>query len=99
MQRAEVIQIMAMCKKFTGLFKRKFDIYQSAERMYFNDNAINPVFNSTHEGYALIKHRVDDLWITIKKAGPSEIGISEKYSLAQIMAMCIKFLESWPEEK
>lgn len=46
-------------------------------------------FNSTHEGYAVLKEEVDELWDVIKKNGTS---IELKSEAVQIGAMALRFL-------
>lgn len=45
--------------------------------------------NSTHEGYAVLKEEVDELWDVIKKNGTS---IELKNEAIQVGAMAIRFL-------
>ena len=52
-----------------------------------------PSLNSTHEGYAVIKEEVDELWDMIKS---SKVGISDdlmEKECVQIAAMAIRFIE------
>jgi hypothetical protein len=46
-------------------------------------------FNSTHEGYAVIKEELDELWDEIKKNGSSERLHKEA---TQVAAMAVRFL-------
>lgn len=70
-----------------------------AEREYERSNGLYPMFHSTHEGYAVIKEEVDELWDEIKLSKNTFPDVMQKAEVIQIMAMCIKFMESWPEEK
>ena len=46
-------------------------------------------FNSAHEGYAVLKEEVDELWDVIKKNGTP---IERKNEAIQVGAMAIRFL-------
>jgi hypothetical protein len=51
-----------------------------------------PKFNSGHEGYAIIKEELDELWNEIKKSKDSRIGTLEMIREAiQIGAMALAF--------
>ena len=47
-------------------------------------------FNSYHEGYAVIKEELDELWEEIKKRNPSKYNLKEE--AIQLTAMGLKFL-------
>lgn len=50
-----------------------------------------PQFNSTHEGYAILKEEVDELWDEIKsKQGTNESRIKEAVHVA---AMAVRFIK------
>ena len=68
-----------------------------AECEYYRSNDLYPMFHSTHEGYAVIKEEVDELWDFIKASKSVKASPEQREEIIQIMAMCIKFLESWPE--
>lgn len=70
-----------------------------AEKEYERSNGLYPMFHSTHEGYAVIKEEVDELWDYIKESKRTTPCVMQLAEVIQIMAMCIKFMESWPEEK
>lgn len=70
-----------------------------AEQEYIRSNTLYPMFHSTHEGYAVIKEEVDELWDEIKKEKSVFPNYLQRAEVVQIMAMCIKFMESWSEEK
>ncbi len=48
-----------------------------------------PRFNSAHEGYAVIKEEVDELWDEIKK---SQRPLEMKEEAIQIAAMALRFI-------
>jgi len=97
MQRAEVIQIMAMCLKMSKL-SPGFNLFDIVEYEYQQNIKINSMFNSTHEGYAYILRWSDDLWRRVVIADNC-LTNNSRTCLVQIVVMCIKFMESWPEEK
>jgi len=68
-----------------------------AEKEYERSNGLYPMFHSTHEGYAVIKEEVDELWDYIKESKSTRSTIAQEGEVIQIMAMCIKFLESFRE--
>jgi NTP pyrophosphatase (non-canonical NTP hydrolase) len=47
-------------------------------------------FHSAHEGYAVIKEEVDELWDAIKNKNPDKAAI--KKEAIQVAAMAIRFL-------
>lgn len=70
-----------------------------AEKEYERSNKLYPMFHSTHEGYAVIKEEVDELWAEIMSSKKTFPDVMQRAEVIQIMAMCIKFMESWPVEK
>ena len=54
-------------------------------------NAKFPQFNSRHEGYAVIKEEVDELWDEIKKKHPDKEKMLAE--AVQIGAMAMKFVQ------
>lgn len=55
---------------------------------YKRATSLHGSFNSTHEGYAIIKEEVDELWDEVKKNGSSKALQEEAI---QIAAMAIRF--------
>lgn len=51
-----------------------------------------PLFNSAHEGYAVILEELDELWDEIKKKQPDEKRLREE--AIQVGAMAMKFILS-----
>jgi hypothetical protein len=71
------------------------EIFRQVEDEFNRSNELYPQFHSTHEGYAVIKEEVDELWDYIKQSKsvlPNNSMISETI---QIMAMCVKFIKSF----
>ena len=52
-----------------------------------------PSFNSGHEGYAIIKEELDELWeiVKLKQSTPNRNELMEKEAI-QVAAMAIRFL-------
>ena len=57
-------------------------------------NSYFPLFNSSHEGYAVIKEELDELWDEIKNNKSPESKTRQKNEAVQVAAMAIKFLIS-----
>lgn len=98
MQRSEVIQIMAMCLKMAKSFDNLpnfhlLDLSEASSITLGDDYR----FHSTHEGYGKILQKTDQLWDKIRKTSKPILNMDQRYVLVMVMAMCIKFLESWPE--
>jgi hypothetical protein len=53
-----------------------------------------PLFNSSHEGYAVILEEVDELWDEIKGNKDPMSLVRQKDEAVQVAAMAIKFLMS-----
>ena len=53
-----------------------------------------PLFNSSHEGYAVIKEELDELWDEIKNNKHPNSKRNQKDEAKQVAAMGIKFLIS-----
>ena len=64
------------------------DICKAVLIEYYRATSLHGSFNSTHEGYAVIKEEVDELWDEVKKNGPSKALREEAI---QIAAMAIRF--------
>lgn len=48
-----------------------------------------PAFNSAHEGYAVIREEVDELWDDVKANAPRE---QAKKEAIQVAAMALRFI-------
>ena len=57
-----------------------------------------PMFNSSHEGYAVIKEELDELWDEIKNNKYPMSSVNQKKEAIQVGAMAIKFLMSCCKE-
>ena len=56
-----------------------------------------PKFNSAHEGYAVLKEEVDELWDEIKQKHASQAKLKEE--AIQVGAMAIRFIQDCCEGK
>ncbi len=63
-----------------------------------NANGKFPLFNSSHEGYAVILEELDELWDEIKNNKHPMSSVNQKKKAIQVAAMAIKFLVSCCEE-
>lgn len=57
-------------------------------------NSKYSAFRRTHEGYAIIKEEVDELWDEIKRSKATDANELMVNEAIQIAAMAIKFIES-----
>ena len=53
-----------------------------------------PKFNSAHEGYAVLKEEVDELWDEIKISKTFDANLIMVKEAVQVAAMAIKFIEN-----
>ncbi len=51
-----------------------------------------PAFHSNHEGYAVIREEVDELWDEVKKSKPFESNERLRKEAVQVAAMALRFL-------
>ena len=58
------------------------------------DNASNafPPFTSPHEGYAILKEEVDELWDEVKKKPSLRSNMALEKEAIQVAAMALRFL-------
>ena len=61
--------------------------FNRAEKLY-------PRFHSNHEGYAVIKEELDELWDEIKKSKDIRGNEQMRKELIQIGAMVVRFLDN-----
>ena len=54
----------------------------------------NASFHSTHEGYAVLKEEVDELWDEIKLSKETRANRMMMNEAVQVAAMAIKFIEN-----
>ena len=73
--------------------------YEEAEKEYYCSNAFFPeTYHSVQEGYAAIKIEMDALWDNIRVSMSSRANDQQLKRVIRIMAQCVKFMESFPEE-
>lgn len=60
----------------------------------YKANKSYPAFHSTHEGYAVIKEEVDELWDEIKTSKSVNANELMANEAVQVAAMAIKFIEN-----
>ena len=70
------------------------DICKEVLAEYYRATSLHGSFNSTHEGYAIIKEEVDELWDEVKKNGSPKALREEAI---QIAAMAIRFCTDLPQ--
>lgn len=70
------------------------DICHAAISEYERATSLYPEFHSCHEGYAVIKEEVDELWDAIKAEKGVTATEKQAEEVVQIMAMCIKYIMS-----
>ena len=63
-----------------------------------NANKKFPLFNSSHEGWAVIKEEMDELWDEVKNNKDPMSKTKQKKEAIQVAAMGIKFLMSCCKE-
>lgn len=51
-----------------------------------------PPFNSAHEGYAILKEEVDELWDEVKKKPSLRSNMALEKEAIQVAAMALRFL-------
>jgi len=64
------------------------EVYEEFDRSYHKF----PDFNSAHEGYAVIKEELDELWHEVKHNKDPEAYNRMRAEAIQVAAMAVKFL-------
>ena len=67
-------------------------IIESIYNEFVSASMLYPSFHSNHEGYAVLKEEVDELWDAIKKSKDVRLNNQMKHELIQIGAMVLRFL-------
>lgn len=67
---------------------RKFKMIQKVIAEYERASKLHKPFNSPHEGYAVIKEEVDEMWDCIKE---NEVDHARREAM-QVGAMALRFL-------
>jgi hypothetical protein len=71
---------------------KSYESLRKIEAEYKRAIILYPQFHSNHEGYAVLKEEVDELWDEIKKSKEVTLDDQMKHELIQIGAMCVRFL-------
>lgn len=75
------------------LIKKKqkvYNILREVETELYDANQMHGNFKSYHEGYAVIKEELEELWDEIKKKNPSKSDLRKE--AIQLTAMGLKFI-------
>lgn len=87
-------------------FDKKLSIIADIDEEFKSAVAKHPKFNSRHEGFAILKEEVDELWDEVKKnhTKTPEAKFKQRKEAVQIAAMAMRFIydccdEPNPEEK
>lgn len=73
--------------KITSIVELSFN---EVKEEYRNATSKFPQFNSAHEGYAVIKEKLDELWDEIKKKNPDLVKLRNESK--QVAAMAIRYM-------
>ncbi len=87
----------ALWKKAKGFVKKGFDakliiLLGKITGEFKRANAKYPRFASRHEGYAILKEEVDELWEEIKRKPEATDMNKVKEEAIQVAAMALRFL-------
>ncbi len=69
-------------------------LLEEIEKEVERGNSIYPLFSSCHEGYAVLKEEVDELWDEVKKSKGVLANDEMIAEAIQVAAMAIKFIIS-----
>lgn len=67
---------------------------QAIETEFNRAEKLFPQFHSNHEGYAVLKEELDELWDEIKKSKDVRGNEQMRKELIQIGAMVVRFLDN-----
>ena len=70
------------------------DVMQMIDKELDSANNKYPAFHSTHEGFAVLKEEVDELWDEIKVSKSTNANRLMINEAIQVAAMAIKFTEN-----
>lgn len=68
--------------------------FKQIENEFLRASDLYPDLHSNHEGYAVIKEEVDELWDAIKKCKDIKGNKEIRSELIQIGAMVIRYLDN-----
>lgn len=75
------------------------DVLKMVKIELAHTDADKPKFHSTHEGYAVLKEEVDELWDEIKVSKSYNANMLMVKEAVQVAAMAIKFIENLYQTK
>lgn len=64
------------------------------EEEFYRASDLYPDLHSNHEGYAVIKEEIDELWDAIKKSKDVKGNNHIRHELIQIGAMAVRYLNN-----
>ena len=64
-------------------------VFDEVETEFFRATTMYGTFNSAHEGYAVLKEEVDELWDDIKNNAPLT---NQRKEAIQVAAMAIRYI-------
>lgn len=67
---------------------------KAIEIEFLRASDLYPGFHSNHEGYAVIKEEVDELWDEIKRSKDTKGNERIQHELIQIGAMVLRYLDN-----
>lgn len=67
---------------------------KAIESEFYRASDLYPDLHSNHEGYAVIKEEVDELWDEIKKSKDTKGNERIRHELIQIGAMAVRYLDN-----
>jgi len=70
------------------------ELIEQVENEFERASKLYHKFHSNHEGYAVLKEEVDELWDEIKKSKETKGNDKMKSELIQIAAMAIRFIDN-----
>lgn len=85
-----------ICKWNWGIniIMKRENVMQRIKTELMLTDAKHPPFHSTHEGYAVLKEEVDELWDEIKMSKTFDANLMMVNEAVQVAAMAIKFVEN-----
>lgn len=67
---------------------------EAIETEFLRASDLYPDLHSNHEGYAVIKEEVDELWDEVKKSKDTKGNERIRHELIQIGAMVVRYLDN-----
>lgn len=61
---------------------------------FIRAKGLYPDFHSNHEGYAVLKEEIDELWDEIKKSKDVRGNTQIQKELIQVAAMAVRYLDN-----